>query len=143
MGWENTQVQCQVCGAWSTLPSDFFPDEARSQIYRGLQCLNCDNVTLLLYTPSRGVDVVEASSTYSMGEQMFGYFFPPFANMPIGIIPIEEMRARVREGATKQRKPTKRNKRRWKIIYKGKLSDDESHIRHPDPNRKTKKDIQR
>lgn len=143
MGWEDTQIQCQVCGAYSALPYDFFPDEARSQIYRGLECPNCRNITLLVYTPSRGVDIVEASSTYALGEKMFGYYFPPFSAVPVGIVDTEEMKERIREGAAKRRKPTKRNKRRWKIVYKGKLSDDASHSGQPDPNRKTKKDVQR
>jgi len=25
MGWEATQIQCQVCGGWYSLPSNFFP----------------------------------------------------------------------------------------------------------------------
>lgn len=138
MDWES-EINCEACGAWMTLPNDFFPDDARSQIYRALQCPNCTNMTMLCYTPNRGIDVVEPLSTYSMGEEMFGYFFPPF---PMAIVPMTPLELRALERDTvKQRKRTKRNKRRWKIVYKGKLGEDASPTRHTTPNRKIKKNL--
>ena len=139
MEWGDTQTKCELCGAWVALPDDFFPDDPRSVIYRALPCPNCENLTMLCYTPGSGIATIDTASAYRMGDAMFGYFFPAY---PIGIIPssLEEMADSERE-VVKQRKRAKRNKRRWKIIYKGKLGEDARHSGQPPSTRKTKKNL--
>src|SRR3989338_1125691 len=139
MGWGERQIKCGVCEAWVNLPDDFFPDDPRNVIYRALPCPKCGNLTMLCYTPGSGPAVIDSASTYLAGSEPFGYVFSPF---PMGIIPISlddvvEMEREMK----KNRKRTKRNKRRWKIIYKGKLGEDARHSGQPPSTRKTKKNL--
>ena len=130
MGKSDTQIKCGACGEWSWIPVDFFPENARNIIYRGLQCPKCDFVTLLVSKPGEGIGIVDSTPTFAVTGRAFGYYFPPFPFIPEDL---EELTTRT----LKARKKTKKNKRRWKIVYKGKMKEEnESTTRRTTKHRK-------